>query len=64
MTTGKRHAGVQELLPLEDIVDDVVCLRGGDYRAVLEAQSINFALKSERWAGARLGPRPPDVHPG
>ncbi|MDO8611521.1 MAG: hypothetical protein Q7R32_01700 [Dehalococcoidia bacterium] len=40
-------ASAQELLPLEDIVDGVLCLRGGDYRAVLEAQSISFALKSE-----------------
>jgi hypothetical protein len=45
--TARRLAGVQDLLPLEDIVDGVLCLRGGDYRAVLEAQSINFALKSE-----------------
>jgi hypothetical protein len=43
----RRLAGVQELLPLDDIVDGVLCLRGGDYRAVLEAQSVNFALKSE-----------------
>jgi hypothetical protein len=42
-----RLASVQELLPLEDIVEDILCLRGGDYRAVLEAQSVNFALKSE-----------------
>ncbi|MDI6857190.1 MAG: hypothetical protein QME71_02620 [Dehalococcoidia bacterium] len=42
-----RLASVQELLPLEDVVDDVLCLRGGDYRSVLEAQSVNFALKSE-----------------
>lgn len=42
-----RLASVQELLPLEDIVDGILCLRGGDYRAVLEAQSVNFALKSE-----------------
>lgn len=42
-----RLASVQELLPLEDVVDDVLCLRGGDYRAVVEAQSVNFALKSE-----------------
>lgn len=47
MTSAKRLAGVQDLLPLEDIVGDVLCLRGGDYRAVLEVQSINFALKSE-----------------
>ncbi len=43
----KALAGVQELLPLDDIVDGVVCLRGRDYRAVLEAGSVNFALKSE-----------------
>lgn len=47
MRRARRHAGVQDLLPLEDIVDGVLCLRGGDYRAVLEVQSINFALKSE-----------------
>jgi len=38
---------VQALLPLEDIVGDVIRLRGGEYRAVLEAGSVNFALKSE-----------------
>ncbi len=43
----KAFAGVQDLLPLDDIVDGVICLRGGDYRAVLEAGSVNFALKSE-----------------
>jgi hypothetical protein len=43
----RRLASAQELLPLDDIVDGVLCLRGGDYRAVLEAQSVNFALKSE-----------------
>jgi hypothetical protein len=42
-----RMASVQDLLPLEDIVDGVLCLRGGDYRAVLEAQSVNFALRSD-----------------
>jgi hypothetical protein len=41
-----RMASVQDLLPLEDIVDGILCLRGGDYRAVLEAQSVNFALRS------------------
>ena len=45
--TDRRFASVQELLPLEDILDGVLCLRGGDYRAVLEAQSVNFALKSD-----------------
>jgi hypothetical protein len=43
----KALAGVQDLLPLDDIVDGVICLRGGDYRAVLEAGSVNFTLKSE-----------------
>lgn len=43
----KALAGVQDLLPLDDIVDGVICLRGGDCRAVLEAGSVNFALKSE-----------------
>jgi hypothetical protein len=42
-----RLASAQELLPLDDAVDSVLCLRGGDYRAVIEAQSVNFALKSE-----------------
>ena len=41
------HGGVQDLLPLDDIADAVLCLRGGEYRAVLQAQSVNFALKSE-----------------
>ena len=43
----RRLASVQEILPLEEIAGDVVRLRGGDYRCVLEAQGINFALKSE-----------------
>ena len=43
----RRLASVQEILPLEEIAGDVVCLRGGDYRCVLEASSVNFALKSE-----------------
>jgi hypothetical protein len=47
VATGRRAAGVQDLLPLDDIIEGILCLRGGDYRAVLEAQSINFALKSE-----------------
>src|SRR3990172_2335771 len=42
-----RFASAQEMLPLDDVVDGVLCLRGGDYRAVLEAQSVNFALKSD-----------------
>jgi hypothetical protein len=46
MADGHR-ASAQELLPLDDVIDSVICLRGGDYRAVIEAQSVNFALKSE-----------------
>jgi hypothetical protein len=42
-----RFASAQEMLPLDDVVDGVLCLRGRDYRAVLEAQSVNFALKSD-----------------
>lgn len=46
MSTSK-HGSVQDLLPLEEIVDGILCVRGGEYRAVLQAQSLNFALKSE-----------------
>ncbi len=42
-----RLASAQELLPLEEITGDLVRLRGGECRAVLEAGSVNFALKSE-----------------
>ena len=47
MTANGKHGSVQEMLPLEEIVDGVLCLRGGEYRAVIQAQSVNFALKSE-----------------
>ncbi len=47
MTANGKHGSVQEMLPLEEIVEGVLCLRGGEYRAVIQAQSINFALKSE-----------------
>ena len=40
-------AGVQEQLPLDDVVGEVVLLRSGAARAVLEASSVNFALRSE-----------------
>ncbi len=43
----RRLASVQEILPLEEIAGDVMSLRGGDYRSVLEASSVHFALKSE-----------------
>ena len=44
---GGRLASVQEVLPLAGIAGDVVCLRGGGYSGVLEAQGVNFALKPE-----------------
>ena len=47
MTTAGKHGSVQDLLPLEDIVEGVIYLRGGEYRAVIQSQSVNFALKSE-----------------
>lgn len=47
MTANGKHGSVQEMLPLEEIVEGILCLRGGEYRAVIQAQSINFALKSE-----------------
>jgi hypothetical protein len=46
-TADGHRASAQELLPLDDVIDSVICLRGGDYRAVIEAQSVNFALQSE-----------------
>ena len=38
---------MQEVLPLEGIAGDVVRLRGGEYRGVLEASGVNFALKPD-----------------
>ena len=40
-------ASVQEQLPLDDVVGEVVLLRSGGGRAVLEASPVNFALRSE-----------------
>jgi hypothetical protein len=43
-----RSASVQTLhLSIEDIDEDVVCLAGEQYRAVLEAGSVNFGLQGE-----------------
>jgi hypothetical protein len=41
-----RYASAQALLPLDDIQGDMLRLRGGGYRAVLEAGSVNVALRS------------------
>src|SRR4051812_49794492 len=44
-----RHPSVQTTrLGLQAIEDDVVCLVGGAYRAVLEAGSVHFGLPDER----------------
>ena len=45
--TRRRHQGVQELLPLEEISGDVVVLRGGECRAVLQLTGLHFALRAE-----------------
>lgn len=42
----KKGASIQKHLPIKDIQDSVVILKGGGMRAILLASSINFALKS------------------
>jgi hypothetical protein len=50
-----RHPSVQSTrLRLEAIEDDVVCLGGGEYRAVLEVGSVSFGLQGERQQEATL----------
>ena len=39
-------ASTQTLLPLDDVIGDVVRLRGGDFRAIVEAIPVNYALKA------------------
>src|SRR5690606_34977799 len=41
------HASAQQRPAPSAVVGDVVVLRGGECRAVLQAGSVNFALKSE-----------------
>ena len=36
----------QQFIPIDNIRDDVVILKGGQMRAVLQVSSINLALKS------------------
>jgi hypothetical protein len=44
-----RHPSVQSTRQrLEAIDDDVVCVAGGEYRAVLEVGSVNLGLQGER----------------
>lgn len=38
----------QTLLPIDTIKNDVVILKGGSLRAILQVSSINFGLKSEQ----------------
>ena len=40
------RASTQTLLPLDDVIGDVVRLRGGDFRAIVEAIPVNYALKA------------------
>jgi hypothetical protein len=48
MAEHRHHdASVQALLPLDDIQGDLLRLRDVGYRAVLEAGSVNVALRSE-----------------
>ncbi|MBI2610645.1 hypothetical protein HYW60_01775 [Candidatus Kaiserbacteria bacterium] len=42
---GKRSA--QEFVPIAEVRDGIVILKGGGLRAILLASSLNFALKSE-----------------
>jgi len=44
MATSK---ATQEFVPIEEIRDGIVVLKGGSLRAILMASSINFALKSQ-----------------
>ena len=37
----------QDFVPVKEVRDGVILLKNGEYRAVLMASSINFALKSE-----------------
>src|SRR3989338_8579110 len=45
LRTGKKSA--QEFVPISEVRDGVVVLKGGGLRAILLASSLNFALKSE-----------------
>lgn len=45
LTTGKRSA--QEFVPIAEVRDGIVVLKGGGLRVILLASSLNFALKSE-----------------
>lgn len=40
-------ASTQEFVPVSEVRDGIVVLKGGSLRAILLASSINFALKSE-----------------
>ncbi len=45
LAAGKRSA--QEFVPVAEVRDGIVMLKGGGLRAILLASSLNFALKSE-----------------
>src|SRR3989344_1378261 len=44
---GQSKKSTQEFVPVKEVRDGVVVLKGGGMRAVLLASSLNFALKSE-----------------
>ena len=46
--SGRRPPRARDRLPLERVAGDVLCLRGGRHRALLEAGSVPLALMPER----------------
>jgi hypothetical protein len=44
---GQSKKSTQEFVPVKEVRDGIVVLKGGGMRAVLLASSLNFALKSE-----------------
>lgn len=51
---GRRPARLRELLPLRRVDGDVLVLRGGRYRAVMEAGAVPLALRPEQEREALL----------
>lgn len=54
MISNSKSKATQEFVPIEEVRDGVVVLKGGGLRAVLMASSINFALKSAEEQEATL----------
>ena len=49
-----KFAATQIFLPISEIRDDVVVLKNGGLRAVIEVNSVNFSLKSEQEQNALI----------